>query len=227
MIAWPRHISQDWEFAAAEASLLRALDLDPDSADVNSRYGHFLSMFGQLEPAIEARKRALNLDPLSEEVHYGLADTLFISGRYDEALNLIRRIKELSPDFPTEHLQARIALEKGLPAEALAAIDREKLEWRRLYISAIAHFRLGNTAAASQMLENLITRHADIAGLQIAIVYTQMREHDQAFKWLRAALEKHDPGIVELRADPELAPLRSDPRYEQLLKEAHLDIMIG
>jgi tetratricopeptide (TPR) repeat protein len=217
-------MSGDWDFVAAEASLHRALELDPDNAEAHSRYGHFLSMFGQLEPAIEARERALRLDPLSEEAHYGLADTLFIAGRYDEALHLLRRIEELSPDFPVEHLKARIALEQGLPAEALAIIEREKLEWRRLYIGAIARFRLGDLTAARQLLSDLINRYTHDALVQIAIVHTQMGEYDHAFEWLQNALEKRDPGIVELAADPEIAPLRSDPRFERLLKQAKLNM---
>lgn len=216
-------LSHEWDFVAAEASLLRALELDPDSADANSRYGHFLGMFGRMEPAIQARERALIMEPLSEEAHLGLADTLFLSGRYDEALNRIQRLRELSPDFPTEHLRARIALKMGRPKDALDTIERETLEWRRLYISAIARFRLGDFTAAKQLLEELIGDYGDDAALQVAIVYTQMGEHDQAFNWLQTALENRDPGFVELQADPELAPLRSDPRLARLVQKANLN----
>jgi adenylate cyclase len=217
-------LSRDWDFEAAESSLQKALELDPDNADVHSCYGHFLSMFGRLESAIAARERALDLDPLSEIAHYGLADTLFLAGRHDDALNLLRRIEELSSDFPVEHLKARIALEKGLPREALSIIESEKLEWRRLYISAVARSRLGERAAARELLKDLISRYSDDAMVQIAIVYAQLGEHDEAFRWLQDARDIRDPGFVELAADPELAPLRSDPRFAGLMKEANFNI---
>lgn len=215
-------LSQEWDFAAAEASLLRALELEPDSANVHLLYGHYLSMRRRYDEAVAEHRRAVELDPLLEEAHHGLADTLFLAGRYEEALNQLRRIGELAPGFPTAHLQARIALAQGRPQEALTCVEHEKLGWRRLYIGAIAHFRQGDVETAGQLLTELIDQHGDDGALQVAIVYAQMGEREKAFDWLQTALENHDPGCVELQVEPELEPLRSDPRFAQLIEAAGL-----
>lgn len=198
----------------------RAIELDPTSAEIYIRYGHYLSMLGRTEEAIAARRRAVSLDPLSEPANAGLADTLFLAGRYGEALRELARIEEVAPEYPILHLRARIALAQGHYESALAHIAGERLEWRRLYISAIAHYRLGDRAKARDELAALVERHGKAIALQAAIVHSQFGEFDAAFRWLETAVEQNDPGIVELMADPELEPLRSDARFPRLLREA-------
>jgi len=213
-------LSDDRDFTAAEASLRRALDLQPENADTHAHLGHFLAMVGRLDEAIAVRQRSVELDPLSEQAHLGLADTLFLAGRHAAARHELNRIRELAPDFPVAHLEARIALAEDRPADALHIIGGEPLEWRRLYISAIALHRLGRTAEARSRLDELTGDYGDEIALQAAIVHAQFGEPDRAFHWLDTAIEQRDPGLIELRADPELEPLRSDPRYEDVLRGA-------
>lgn len=213
-------LSDETDFAAAEASLRRALELQPTNADTHAHLGHFLAMLGRLDEAIAVRQRSVELDPLSEQAHLGLADTLFLAGRHAEARHELNRIRELAPGFSVAHLQARIALAEGRPADALDIIGEEPLEWRRLYISAIALHRLGRTAEARSRLEELTRRYGGEIALQAAIVLAQFGEPDAAFRWLQTAVDQRDPGLIELRADPELEPLRSDPRYEGVLRSA-------
>jgi TolB-like protein/Tfp pilus assembly protein PilF len=213
-------LSDERDFAGTETSLRRALDLQPGNADTHAHLGHFLAMLGRLDEAIAVRQRSVELDPLSEQAHIGLADTLFLAGRHAEACHELNRIRELAPGFPVAHLEARIALAEDRPADALRIIEEEPLEWRRLYIGAIALHRLGETAAARARLEELTRRYGDEIALQAAIVHAQFGEPDAAFRWLDTAIEQRDPGLIELRADPELQPLRSDPRYEHVLHGA-------
>jgi len=215
-------LSNDTDFKAAEASLRRALDLQPEDADTHAHLGHFLAMVGRLDEAIESRRRSVELDPLSEQAHLGLADTLFLAGRYGEARHELNRIRELAPGFPVAHLEARIALAEDRPADALKIIGEDALEWRRLYIGAIALHRLGDTDTARSRLDELTRRYGDEIALQAAIVHAQFGEPDPAFDWLQTAVEQRDPGLIELQADPELEPLRSDPRYEDVLGSAGL-----
>ena len=203
-------LSDERDFSGTEAALRRALDLQPGNADTHAHLGHFLAMLGRLDEAIAVRRRSVELDPLSEQAHLGLADTLFLAGRHAEARHELNRIRELAPGFPVAHLEARIALAEDRPADALRIIEEEPLEWRRLYIGAIALHRLGE----------LTRRYGDEIALQAAIVHAQFGEPDDAFGWLETAIEQRDPGLIELRADPELEPLRSDPRYRHVVRSA-------
>ncbi len=213
-------LSASRDFAGAEASLRRALELEPGSAEIHLQLGHFLAMLGRADESIAMRRHAVELDPLSEQAHLGLADSLFLAGRYAEARERLDRIRELAPDFPVAHLRARIALAENDPRKALEEIAAEPLQWRRLYIRAIALHRLGESEEAHAELSELIRIYGDEIALQAAIVHAQLGEPDEAFAWLETALARDDPGLIELQADPELEPLRADPRFPAVLRRA-------
>ncbi len=209
-------LRHDWNFAAAEESFEHALRFDPSSAEAHELYGHFLQMMGKHDEAIAMRRKAVRLDPLSRSAHRGLADSAFCAGALDEAIRELETIAQYSPDYPIHHLKARIELRRGRPREALDVIGHDALSWRRLYISAIAHYKLGDSASYQEALEELVNSHGDDAGLQIAIVYAQAGDQDKAFEWLERAFQQRDPGLIELESDPELEPLRGDPRFRSL-----------
>ncbi len=206
------------DFRGAESALRRALELEPGNAEIHRQLAHYLGLLCRWEEALAVRERALELDPLAITGHTGYADTLFLAGRHEAALRQLDRVAEIAPEYPTFHLRARIALALGRPEQALEQIRGERLEWRRLYISAIAYHRLGETGRARADFSRLVSQYGDDVALQAAIVLAQFGEPDAAFDWLETAIEKEDPGIVELMADPELEPLREDPRFPGLLE---------
>lgn len=206
----------DWNFAAAEESFRQALIFDPSSAEVHELYGHFLQMMGKHDEAIAMRREAVRLDPLSRSAHRALADSAFCAGALDEAVRELETIAEFSPDYPIHHLKARIELRRGRPREALDAIGSDSMNWRRLYIGAIAYHRLGDSDSYRKALKELIDSHSHDAGLQIAIVYAQAGDKDKAFEWLERAFQQRDPGLIELESDPELEPLHGDERFRSL-----------
>ena len=55
-----------------------------------------------------------------------------------------------------------------------------------------------------------------------ALVYTGLGEKDEAFHWLRKAIELRVPMVGVLKVDPRFDPLRSDPRYADLLRRMGL-----
>ena len=206
----------DWNFAAAEESFRQALIFDPSSAEVHELYGHFLQMMGKHDEAIAMRHEAVRLDPLSRSAHRALADSAFCAGALDEAVRELETIAEFSPDYPIHHLKARIELRRGRAREALDAIRSDSMNWRRLYIGAIAYHRLGDSDSYRKALKELIDSHSHDAGLQIAIVYAQAGDKDKAFEWLERAFQQRDPGLIELESDPELEPLHGDERFRSL-----------
>ena len=154
----------DWDFAGAETSYRRALELDPANTEALQRYGHFLQMMGRWEDAIATRRKAIDLDPLSIPVHFGLADTYFTAGRVDEALIEVNKIHELDTGYPVYHLLARIELARSDPRKALEMIGRDNITWRKLYISAIARYQLGEPERGDALLRQLVDSHGEDAG---------------------------------------------------------------
>src|SRR5258708_5684578 len=85
----------DWDFAAAERSVARAVALDPDYMPAYQAMAWLKSARGQSAPAIAAAQRALQLDPVNTARYTELAGVLALSGRNAEALREIERALQL------------------------------------------------------------------------------------------------------------------------------------
>ena len=94
--------------------LQKAVDIQPDSAEVHSNLGIALAADGRLDEAVTQFRKALEVQPDSAEAHYNLGDALAKQGRLDEALAATCTAVELAlrQDKKTlaDALRTRIAL---------------------------------------------------------------------------------------------------------------------
>ena len=56
----------------------------------------------------------------------------------------------------------------------------------------------------------------------IATMYADLGDKDQAFQWLNAAYQEREEGMLGLKTDFSLDPLRSDPRLAELVLKVGL-----
>lgn len=96
-LAWHGFKSPAEALPKANAAALRAIEIDPQSAEAHASLGLILDH--KLDwPAAEAEfKRALQLDPRYANAHHWYGDYLSIRGRHDEALAEAKRALELDP----------------------------------------------------------------------------------------------------------------------------------
>jgi adenylate cyclase len=111
----------DWDWPGAEGEFRRALDLNPNNADVRHDYASYLGAMSRFDEAIAEAKRAVSLDPLSLRMNLRLGWAYMIARRYDEAIDQYKKTLELDPNY----FQARLYLAwsytfKGLYPEAFA-----------------------------------------------------------------------------------------------------------
>ena len=57
---------------------------------------------------------------------------------------------------------------------------------------------------------------------EIATLYADLGDKEQAFQWLNTAYQERDDGLVNLKTDFLLDPLRSDPRFDDLRRKVGL-----
>ena len=84
-------------FPKADAALQKALDLDPDNADVHLDKGHSFENSWQWQNAEIEYKRALELNPGDGLTHGTYSFFLSVVGRHDEAIAEAARAVELDP----------------------------------------------------------------------------------------------------------------------------------
>ena len=215
----------DWDWTGANASLQRALELDPgNSAVLNLAAGLALSL-GRFEEAVELVRRAIALDPLNAALRGSLAEICFIVGRLEEAEVHFKKALELDPDLPPNHEGLGLVyLAQGRAQDALAEIEREQMGMWRLQGQAVAYYALHRKKESDTALSELIAKYQSQNAFLIAEVYSFRKEPDQAFEWLDRAYVEHDSGVPETKSSTLLKNLRGDPRYIAFLKKLRLPL---
>jgi tetratricopeptide (TPR) repeat protein len=108
-----------------EELFLRALALEPESAETHQWYGNFLAIEGRIEEGIRRMERARSLDPLSLHINSDLGALLYEAGRRDEAMRQFERTLELDPRYAKIHfLLGYVHLAEGNLDESLASFER-------------------------------------------------------------------------------------------------------
>jgi TolB-like protein len=214
-------LNLNWDWAACERELKRALELNPSSASAHSKYSGYLVRVGRLEEAVDELKQLLVLDPVSSRSFMTAGFDYYYARHYDEALAQIQKANTFLPN-PAETLfpLGVIYAEKAMYPEAIEQFQKLGDTPHALGHAGNAYARMGQTMKAREIIRKL-EDHVEREGVgryEIALVYAGLGERDEAFAWLEKSFQAHDKGLTFLKADPCLDPLRSDPRFQDLLQ---------
>jgi tetratricopeptide (TPR) repeat protein len=215
----------DWDWTGANASLQRALALDPGNSAVVGFASRQVACLGRFEEALVLGRRAVVLDPLNALERASLASIFFVMGRQEEAEMGFKKAFELKSDLPGYHERLDlIYLAQGRTQDALAEIELESSADLRLQGYAVVYYALGRKNESDTALSELIAKYQTDDAFQIAGVYAFRQEPDKAFVWLDRAYAQHDTGLAATRFEPLLNNLHSDPRYIAFSKKLRLPL---
>lgn len=216
----------DWGWSESEKECKRALELDPNSADVHQVYAHLLSNTGRHPAALAEIKRAREIDPLNLRIGALEGQFLIHADKPDEALASLRKIFELDPDYYVAHMFAASAyIDKGMFAEAVseARRTRELSDVSSLPTAFLGYAlsKSGKQAEARSLLDKLLKLSSEryVSPYAIALIYNGLNERDEAVAWLERGLEKRDVRMTYLKVEPKWNSLRDHPRFQEILKK--------
>jgi TolB-like protein/cytochrome c-type biogenesis protein CcmH/NrfG len=208
----------DWDLSGARAAYSRALELAPGSSLVMDGASVLEAKFGHFDRALELIRQILAQDPLSSAVWHNLGLFCHFSGALSEAERAYRRARDLSPQrLVSTAMLALVLEEEGRTRDAVEAVEGEPDPFWRLWASAMLYYRIGETERADDLLAEILRDHADGDAYQIAEIYADRGEVDEAFRWLDRAIAERDPGVTHLRASPRFRSLHADPRWPSFL----------
>jgi tetratricopeptide (TPR) repeat protein len=214
----------DWNWQGAEELFRRAVELNPNVAQVRHQYGSLLAVMNRLEPAFQEMRAALELEPDNVYRRASLGFVLYYARRYAEAVAEIDRAIALDPNSPVAHLaKARYLTEANRVQEALeeVALARYRAEPAVEAEFARIHLKAGNVGEARRVLPGLVAAAADgrLAKDYLAFVHLALGDREQALALLQAALAERSPTLVWVQVDPRFDALRTDPRFMNLLRQ--------
>ena len=220
-------ISYQWDWARAEATVQRALQLAPDNADVltvATRLAFCLNHFNEAEAS---GLRAIALDPLNAGSYRMLALVLFAAGKFDAASEQMRHALALAPDaIASHHVMSNILCTQGRFDEALAEAMLEKAEWARLTSVSRIQWAMNtdiSRAESTATLAQLIEKHSSHCAIQIAGLFALRGDADAAFLWLERAYAQRESATTFVNCFRYFHPVKGDPRWPLFLKKMGFD----
>ena len=213
----------DFDFAGADASIQRALALEPGSLEMVIQASVSAAILGRFEEALQLTRRAVDLDPLNGEGWEILGEWEFFNGQFDKAAADCKKAVELKPERWLCHFYAsQIYILEGRPHDALPEIELVPADHLRALLYLIAHHALGREKESDAALSKFIDKFHAGSAYQIAEVYAFRNQPNEAFEWLDRAYAQRDGGLITTKIDPLLKSLHGDPRFAAFLKRLNL-----
>jgi len=218
----------DWDWSAAERSLKRARELNPNYAWAHFFYSFVLFATGQRQEALAEAHCSVELDPLTPNFSHGLAFHFYLARDYDLALKQFQKTLELDPNFVYARPPlTRVYSEKGMHEEAI----RESEEVIRLLGSTpysrvnlgLALAKAGRLNEARRILEELRKQPKldNVSEYLVAALHAILGEKEDALALLEVACAQHNVWLPYLSI-PLFDSIREDPRFADLCRRIGL-----
>ncbi len=223
-------MSHDWDRKAAESSFVRAIELNPSSADTRLWNAWRLSLLeGRYQEALAELQLAEDLDPLDLKIKTQVGYVYYFLRDLGRAEAELRKVLVIDPHFAFGHYGlGDVLAQQGRHDEAIYELG----ESVRLGGTSVNHLAIlsyvnglgGRADDARRLLLEIGSRAARgyASPIWSAIAHLGLGEVDAALDWLDRAFEERDGSLILVTASPEFDPLRSDPRFRALLERMGL-----
>jgi DNA-binding winged helix-turn-helix (wHTH) protein/Flp pilus assembly protein TadD len=213
---------RDW--AGAEASYRRAIELNPNYARAHQLYATFLAAMDRREDATRAIRLALELDPTSLVASMEAAWILCMARDFQGAVEQSWKTLAMDPRFaPAQNTL-------GLAYEQLGMIEEAMVEFQNASECSGGHpaarASLGHAYAtagrqreAAEILVELerSAQNRFVSPYWLSILAVGLGEHARAMEWLRKAHRERDVWLIWLRVEPRFDRMRADAGFQELL----------
>jgi TolB-like protein/Tfp pilus assembly protein PilF/predicted Ser/Thr protein kinase len=221
----------DWDWAAADRSFRRAIDLNPSFAEARASYSQFLNQMKRPTEALAQIERAMQVDGLNPTVqtYYGLA--LNNANRPEEAIVQFRKVLQISPNSAVALTGLQGALlrlgrqDEALEVQRTRAASRGDAEVEGALGRGGRGGRGGSDAAlrsAVEVFERRWRNREDVNEVEVALILLRLNENERALDWLERAFDTHNPNLPGINNRRPFDPLRGSVRFEALLRRMNL-----
>jgi TolB-like protein len=222
----------DWDFAGGEGEYKKSFELDPNDALAHLWYAFDIGMIGGREQeAFAEANRAHQIDPLSPSISFQGGLIHLFARQYDEAIGVCKKVANENPTFAPAHLCLAFAYwgERMYPQviEEWKAYGQLSSDQSQSEFASAMEQEFRSAGWKGALTKGIETRLAQRKtgrqpAYEIAQLYANLGDKDQAFRWLNAAYEERDFRLLRLKTDFSLDLIRSDPRFAELVRKVGL-----
>jgi serine/threonine-protein kinase len=228
----------EWDWVGAESAYRRAIELEPNNADVHRGYAEYLAFMTRFEESFEQSRRAIELDPIATVNYQTLGWSLYHAGRFDDSIEQFEKVLELLEAFPNPDKQMQVSRQliwdyiyKGMYEEALTwceeyrsflasakgvpidSISVYELAW--IYLESGKRYPADSIGQmrARKKLQDILSKETLVPGRVEILV-----ERDRALRSLERLYETRNTYMIFIKMAIELEALRDEPRYKEIYR---------
>lgn len=223
----------DWDWAAADESFKRAIELNPSQDWAHAHYGWYFQLTGDAKRAIEEMQLAQEIGPLNPLWSAWLAWLYWAQNDLDEALAKAKRSVDLNPEFLWSlHVLGGVYAEKGMYAQALATHER-----LRPISPIVANWGFGITYGLMGRRDDALKVAAELAKnpgqkdlLYLSMIHATLGNRAEALNWLEASHEARTdwfPWTGALAGSDitrAMETLSDEPLFQELIADLDLPV---
>ena len=224
-----------WDWAGAESSFRRALELAPQSSKAHHWYGVYLSIRGRLEEAEGEMQKALELDPTALVVMTDLAELHYFNHDYARAQSELERVLAIDPTFINAHQHlVKVRYMNGgsyfLEDASFTVLRHQKIKSDGLApegdvtrIETLIGNRDENSLKRIHLQSALESaKSLPASHLALSRFFAISGEKERSLDELEKAIDARVFVVPFVAVDPLWDPLRDEPRFQQLIRRMNL-----
>ena len=219
-----------WDWAGAEESFKRAIELNPNSADAYQLYAFLLATLGRHHEALTQIRKAREIDPRSAYSTTRYFSILEKGGELDEALQIARESLEINKeDQFARRAMASIYLLKSdygkvveLGNEQYPNLAETNFAWSSYLATAFQ--KIEQYQRAKEQLSRLtsLAEKDSRALFFLAMNYSELGRKDEAIAALEKCLEIREERLNWIKDEPRFVAIKDDPRFLAILRKMNL-----
>jgi TolB-like protein/Tfp pilus assembly protein PilF len=214
----------DWNWEGAEREFNRAIQLNPNKADVHLFYSSYLRSMNRGNEAMSEAALGLELDPLNSfsQCHY--VGQLMFMNQYDKAILLLQKILKQESGFPFLHRYLWICYQqKQMYDDAIEHAKNfflalDKHEFSDTIVNGYAN---SDYEKAMGLLAKMMEEHSKNTYVQpvwIARLYAYARDNENALIWLEKAYDERDLLMPNLNTSSDWENLKEEDGFKKIIK---------
>jgi Tfp pilus assembly protein PilF len=215
----------NWDPLTAEREYKRALELDTNFVQGHHWYATFLLTSARFPEALDQIEQARNLDPSSTTIQADKAWILFHADRKAEAFALLKQLESTESGLATTHSYlAEVYFDRRDYAHSFVE-SKQSAELRHdeaALVVANAAERGFAAGGLKGMRESMLSVQKEMfeRGLgpayDLAATCALLGKKAEALRYLQAAYEKREVGLLYLSRNQNFNILRGDPIYKEI-----------
>lgn len=220
----------DWDWEGAEKCFLKALEINPNSAETHQYYSMLLTTLGFHKKALKEAELAYEMDPLNASISYILAFAFFNNNQFDLAIEQHNKTLEIDSEFGDTWNSLAWMYLKEADYDKATEIFNQSFKDPGSQAKAIAG--LGYVYAKKEQpdkaneyinqLEQLDSEEVPL-DMDLAIIYSGLGEWDIVFDYLNSAIDKKLGGLNFIKGKY-WQEIHDHPKFKDILIRMNLPL---